>query len=51
MFKTKIKFLPKRKGERYVSSLVESNLNNKMIKIFGKIELKDYINSFLTKNN
>ena len=51
MFKTKIKFLPRRKGERYVSSLVESNLNNKMIKIFGKIELKDYINSFLTKNN
>ncbi len=50
MFKTKIKFLPKRAGERYASSLVNENLSNKIFKYFGKISLKDYINDFL-KNN
>ena len=50
MFKTKIKFLPKRAGERYASSLVTENLSNKIFKYFGKISLKDYINDFL-KNN
>ncbi len=50
MFKTKIKFLPKRAGERYASSLVTENISNKIFKYFGKISLKDYINDFL-KNN
>ncbi len=50
MFKTKIKFLPKRAGERYASSLATENLSNKIFKYFGKISLKDYINDFL-KNN
>ena len=51
MFKSKIKFLPKRPGERYASSLINKNLSNKMYKYFGKTNLKDYINSFIAKNN
>ena len=50
MFKSKIKFLPKRAGERYASALSNSNLSNKISKHFGKINLKDYILNFL-KNN
>ena len=47
MFKSKIKFLPKRPGERYASALINKNLSNKMYKYFGKINLKDYINNFI----
>ena len=50
MFKTKIKFLPKRKGERYSSALTDMNLSNKVHKRFGKIHLKKYINEFLNEN-
>ena len=51
MFKSKIKFLPKRPGERYASALTNKNLSNKMYKYFGKISLKDYIKNFVEKNN
>ncbi len=51
MFKSKIKFLPKRPGERYASALINKNLSNKMYKYFGKIKLKDYINNFIEKNS
>ena len=51
MFKSKIKFLPKRPGERYASALINKNLSNKMYKHFGKINLKDYINEFIIKNS
>ena len=51
MFKSKIKFLPKRPGERYASALIKKNLSNKMYKYFGKIKLKDYINNFIEKNS
>ncbi len=51
MFKSKIKFLPKRPGERYASALTNKNLSNRMYKYFGKIKLKDYINNFLEKNS
>ncbi len=51
MFKSKIKFLPKRPGERYASALISKNLSNKMYKYFGKIKLKDYINNFIEKNS
>ena len=47
LFKSKIKFLPKRKGERYSSALTKMSLNNKVQKIYGKIQLKDYISSFI----
>ena len=50
MFKSKIKFLPKRPGERYISALINKNLSNKMHKYFGKTNLKDYIKEFLRNN-
>ena len=43
LFNTKIKLLPSRKGERYASALTSMNLSNKVHKMFGKIDLKDYI--------
>ena len=49
MFNSKIKFLPKRLGERYASALINKNLSNKMYKYFGKINLKDYVNNFILK--
>ena len=51
MFRRKIKYLPSRKGERYASALTDKNLSNKVYKYFGKIDLKDYINIFLSKNS
>ena len=51
MFKSKIKFLPKRPGERYASALANKNLSNKVYKYFGKINLKNYIENFIKKNN
>ena len=47
MFKTKIKYLPKRLGERYASALINRNLSNKIYKYYGKINLKNYIDSFI----
>jgi|TARA_B110000114_G_C15050093_1_gene380868 UDP-glucose 4-epimerase len=47
LFKTKIKLLPPRKGERFASALTDMNLSNKVYQKFGKIELKDYINSVI----
>ena len=47
MFKSKITYLPSRLGERYASALTHMSLNNKVIKKFGKISLKDYISSFI----
>ena len=47
MFKCKISYLPKRKGERYASALTNISFSNKVYKKFGKIYLKDYINSFI----
>ena len=51
MFQTKIKYLPKRAGERYASALTDINLSNKVYKNFGKIDLKNYIKNFLIKNS
>ena len=50
MFKTKIKYLPRRPGERYASALTNMSLSNKVYKYFGKIDLKEYIKEFLKKN-
>jgi len=47
MFNTRIRYLPKRPGERYVSALTNTYLSNKVYKYFGKIDLKDYIKNFL----
>ena len=50
MFGSKIKFLPRRPGERYASALTGMNLTNKVHKRFGKKKLKEYIQNF-KKNN
>ena len=47
MFKTNIKFLPPRRGERYASALTSMNLSNKVYKMFGKIKLSTYIANLL----
>jgi len=47
MFNCKIKLLKARPGERYASSLTNMSLNNKIIKKYGKIHLKDYLTSFI----
>ena len=49
MFKSKIKFLKKRQGERYASALAHMNLSNKVYKYFGKKKLKDYIDEIIKK--
>ena len=49
MFKSKILYLPARKGERYASALTKMNLFNKVEKKYGKIQLKTYIDEFLKK--
>ena len=43
MFKSKIKYLNKRPGERYASALTKMNLSNRVYRYFGKIKLTDYI--------
>ena len=50
MFDTKIRYLPKRSGERYASALTNMNLSNKVYKHFGKIDLKNYIKNFVINN-
>ena len=47
MFSPKIKMMPFRKGERFASALTNMSYNNKVIKHYGKINLKDYITSFI----
>ena len=47
IFKTKIKLLPFRRGERYSSALTSMNLSNKVYKIFGKLDLKEYIKEWI----
>ena len=49
-FKSKIKLLPPRKGERFASALTNMSLSNKVQKNFGKINLKNYIDDFIKKN-
>ena len=50
MFGGKIKYLPKRKGERFASALTKMSLSNKVHKRFGEIDLRNYINNFLKLN-
>lgn len=47
MFNSKIKLLPSRRGERYASALTSMHLSNKVYKIFGAINLKDYIRNII----
>jgi UDP-glucose 4-epimerase len=47
MFNTRIKFLLPREGERYASALTSMHLSNKVHKLFGKINLKDYVRNIV----
>ena len=47
MFNSKIKYLPARPGERYASALTDMNLSNKVYKLFGKIQIKNYLNEII----
>ena len=47
MFKCKITLLKQRPGERYASALTKITSNNKIIQKYGKLQLKDYISSFI----
>ena len=49
MFNAKIRYLPRRPGERYASALSNMNLSNRIYKYYGKILLKDYIGNFINK--
>jgi len=51
MFKSKIKFLNPRLGERYASALTKISSNNKIMQKYGKLQLKDYVSSFIKSHN
>jgi len=51
LFKSKIKYLPKRQGERYASALVRTSLSNKIVNRYGKIQLNNYIKEFLQNHS
>ena len=51
MYKNKIVMLKPREGERYASALTKFSLNNRIIRKYGKIDLKDYITSFIKMKN
>ena len=51
MFGSKIKFLKPRLGERYASALTKMSHNNQIIRKYGKINLKDYVSSFIKSVN
>ena len=47
LFSAKIRYLPARPGERFASALTNMNLSNKVVKLYGDIDLKDYVKSFV----
>ena len=51
LFKSKIKYIPKRLGERYSSTLTKMNLSNKIVHRYGKIQLNNYIREFLKNHS
>jgi len=50
MFGSKIKYLPRRSGERYTSALTNMSLSNKVYKYYGKISLFKYIKNIISKS-
>ena len=50
MFDRKIIYLKSRLGERYASALTKVSNNNKIIQKYGKLQLKDYITSFINSH-
>ena len=47
LFKSRIKYLSPRKGERYASALASLSFSNKIHKTFGKIQLRNYVQNFI----
>jgi len=47
MFKSKIIYIKPRLGERYASALTKILSKNNIIQKYGKLQLKDYISSFI----
>ena len=47
MFDCKITLLKQRPGERYASALSKITSNNNIIQKYGKLQLKDYVSSFI----
>ena len=47
LFKSKTIMLKPRLGERYASALTKISYNNKIIRKYGKLQLKDYISYFI----
>jgi UDP-glucose 4-epimerase len=47
MFETRIIYVKARSGERYASALTKISNNRKIINKYGKIDLKDYVTSFI----
>jgi UDP-glucose 4-epimerase len=47
MFNSNIKLLPHRRGERYASALTSMNLSNKVFKMFGRVNLVNYITNII----
>jgi len=50
MFGSKIIYLKARSGERYASALTKISHNNKITQKYGKLQLKDYITSFINSH-
>ena len=51
MFQSRVIYLKPRLGERYASALTKISQNNHIIRRYGKINLKDYISSFIKSKN
>ena len=49
MFNSKIKFIPKRRGERF-KSLITNNNASKLLKYKASIDIKNYIEKFISEN-
>ena len=47
MFKSKIILVKSRRGERFASALTKISSNNEIIQKYGKLQLKDYVSSFI----
>ena len=51
LFRSKIKYLPPRQGERYASALSTMTFNNRVNRSYGKKDLQKYIENFIKKHN
>ena len=51
LFRSKIKYLPPRQGERYASALSTMTFNNRVNRSYGKKDLQKYIENFVKKHN